>query len=132
MDPWSEHLGPHQTRARIAPARQQEHDPSPPVPTDAVVPVAQVVYTVVLDTLNASINIERMAKQQQGVMDQLLTRAVDKEHVVEVLHKVATGSEEDLKAFCTIGQRTTLHSLMTLSSEATTRVRCFDVLHERV
>ncbi|MDQ2977531.1 MAG: ATP-binding protein [Acidobacteriota bacterium] len=113
-------------------ARQEEYYPYKGVPTDAVVGIHQRVYDVVLEKVNEHANIENMSKRQQEVVFKLLQRSLENENVLEVLHEVAKLSDQDMEMFREVLERTTLDSIIKLSSEVTSRLAFLDVLHELV
>lgn len=92
----------------------------------------QAVYDVVLERVNEHANIENMTKRQQEVVFRLLQRSLENENVLEVLHEVAKLSDKDMEMFREVLERTTLDSIIKLSSEVTNRLTFLDVLHEMV
>jgi hypothetical protein len=129
---FGERLRSERTRAFIEQARQEAYYPYRDAPTDAVTTVQQAVYDVVLDKLNETTNVEGMTKRQQQVVFQLLKRSLDNENVLEVLHEVAKLSDEDMEKFRRVLERTTLDSIIKLSSEVTSRLEFLDILHQLV
>lgn len=119
-------------REFIERARQEDYYPYKGVPTDPIVGVHQAVYDVVLEKVNEHANIEIMSKRQQEVVFKLLQRSLENENVLEVLHEVAKLSDQDMEMFREVLERTTLDSIIRLSSEVTNRLSFLDVLHELV
>jgi len=119
-------------KAFIQKARAQEYYPYRAPASDAVVAAKQALYDVVLEKVNDAANIEGMTKRQQEVVFRLLRRSLDNENVLEVLHEVAKLSDADIQVFRRLLERTTLDSILRLSSEVTHRLDFLDVLHKLV
>jgi hypothetical protein len=62
----------------------------------------------------------------------LLRRSLENENVLEVLSEVARLSDEDFERFRKLLERTTLDSILKLSSEVTHRLDFLDVLHRLI
>jgi hypothetical protein len=94
--------------------------------------VSRAVYDVVLEKVNESANLESMTKRQQSVVFRLLKRSLDNEDMLEVLSEIAKLSDEDIERFRNLLERTTLDSIIKLSSEVTHRLDFLDILHRLV
>lgn len=129
---FGERLHSERKRAFIERAREEEFYPYRTVPRDPVVNVQRAVYDVVLEKLNESVNVESMTKKQQEVVFRLLKRSLDNENVLEVLYEVARLSDEDMEKFRKVLERTTLDSIIKLSSEVTNRLTFLDILQQLV
>jgi hypothetical protein len=113
-------------------AREQSFYPYRAPAANAVVDAKRAIYDVVLERINEHANIEGMSNRQQAVIFRLLDRALDNEDLLEILHEVANLSSEDMEKLRRVLERTTLQSLIRLSSEVTARLEFLDVLHELV
>jgi hypothetical protein len=122
-----------QRQARfIEAARQKDFYPYREAPRDSVTLAEQAVYDVVLERIHENANLEAMSKRQQAVVFKLLKRALENEDLLAVLGEVATLSDEDVERFREVLARTTLDSIIRLSSEVTGRLQFLDMLHELV
>jgi Histidine kinase-, DNA gyrase B-, and HSP90-like ATPase len=122
-------LQAERSRTFIERAREQEFYPYRETPKDSVSTAKQAIYDVVLEKVNETANLEGMNKRQQEVVFRLLRRSLENENVLEVLHEVARLSDEDFERFRKLLERTTLDSILKLSSEVTHRLDFLDVLH---
>ena len=113
-------------------ARSEEFYPYRNAAADSVTGVKQVIYDVVLEKVNEHANLEAMTKRQQAVVFRLLDRSLQNENLLEILHEVARLSDEDMEKFRQVLERTTLDSIIRLSSEVTARLSFLNVLHELV
>lgn len=116
----------------IQKARQLPYYPYAGVTSDPVLAAKQAIYDVVLEKVNEAANIERMTNRQQQVVFCLLRRSLENENVLEVLHEVAKLSDADMEKFRKLLERTTLDSILKLSSEVTHRLDFLDILHKLV
>lgn len=110
-------------------ARQQEYYPYRADTGDPVTVAKQAIYDVVLEKVNETANVEGMTKRQQEVVFRLLRRSLENEDVLEVLSEVARLTDDDFERFRKLLERTTLDSILKLSSEVTHRLDFLDVLH---
>lgn len=129
---FGERLRSNQARRFIEIAREQPHYPYREGESDPVTVVKKAVFDVALERLNSHANIEGMSKKQQAVLFQLLARANDNEDLFEIVGQIVKLSDEDLEKFKEVLDRTTLESIIKLSSEVTSRLHFLDVLHELV
>lgn len=113
-------------------ARQQDYYPYRSASSDPVQGAKQALYDVVLEKVNDNANVEGMTKRQQEVVFRLLKRALENENVLEVLHEVAKLSDADFDKFRNLLERTTLDSILKLSSEVSHRLDFLDVLHKLI
>jgi hypothetical protein len=113
-------------------ARHEEYYPYRNAPTDPVAGVEQAVYDVVLEKLHEHANLESLTKKQRAVVFRLLRRSLDNENLMEVLSQVVNLSDDDMEKFREVLERTTLESIIKLSSEVTGRLAFLDVLHQLV
>lgn len=113
-------------------AREQPFYPYRAPAANAVVDAKRAIYDVVLERINEHVNVEGMTNKQQAVIFRLLDRAMDNEDLLEILHEVANLSNADMEKLRRVLERTTLQSLIRLSSEVTARLEFLDVLHELV
>lgn len=116
----------------IEAARQEEYYPFRSTPADPIAQVERVFFDVALEQVNEHANIASMTKTQQAVVFRLLRRAVENENLLDILQEVAQLSDRDIERFRTVLERTTLDSIIKLSSEVTDRLHFLDVLHELV
>lgn len=113
-------------------ARKEEFYPYRSAAGDSVTGVRQVIYDAVLEKVNEHANVEGMTKRQQAVVFRLLDRSLQNENLLEILHEVAKLSDADMEKFRQVLERTTLDSIIRLSSEVTARLTFLNVLHELV
>jgi hypothetical protein len=99
---------------------------------DAVSSVRQVLYDAMLEKVNEHAQLENMTKRQQAVVFKLLNRVLVNQNLLDVVEEVADLSDDDVERFRRVLERTTLESIVRLSSEVTDRLRFLDVLHELV
>jgi hypothetical protein len=125
-------LQAERSRTFIERAREQEFYPYREPPKDSVASAKQAIYDVVLEKVNETANLEGMNKRQQEVVFRLLRRSVENENVLEVLSEVARLTDEDFERFRKLLERTTLDSILKLSSEVTHRLDFLDVLHRLI
>ena len=116
----------------IQKARQLPYYPYAGVTSDPVVVAKRAIYDVVLEKVNDNANVERMTNRQQEVVFRLLKRSLENENVLEVLAEVAKLSDADMEKFRMLLERTTLDSILKLSSEVTHRLGFLDILHKLV
>ncbi len=121
-----------QKRRFLERARREDFYPYRHAPGDSVSGVKQQIYDVVLEKVNEHANLEAMTKRQQAIVFRLLDRSLSNENLLEILHEVAALSDEDMEKFRQVLERTTLDSIIRLSSEVTGRLAFLDVLHELV
>ncbi len=129
IDTYRLKLQSERSRSFIEKAREQEFYPYREPPKDSVASAKQAIYDVVLEKVNETANLEGMTKRQQEVVFRLLRRSVENENVLEVLSEVARLSDLDFERFRKLLERTTLDSILKLSSEVTHRLDFLDVLH---
>jgi hypothetical protein len=129
---YAHEVGTVRRREFIERARAEEYYPYRAEPTDAVSDARRAIYDVVLDRVNEHANLEGMSKKQQAVVFRLLARALRNENLLEVLSEVARLSDEDIESFRRVLEKTTLESIVRLSSEVTERIHFLDVLNELV
>jgi hypothetical protein len=132
IDDYRSKLQAERSRTFIERAREQEFYPYREPTNDSVATAKQAIYDVVLEKLNETANVEGMTKRQQEVVFRLLRRSVENENVLEVLREVARLSDEDFERFRKLLERTTLDSILKLSSEVTHRLDFLDVLHQLI
>lgn len=113
-------------------AREESFYPFRAVPANAVIEAKRAIFDVVLERVNQHANIEGMSKKQQAVVFKLLNRSLDNEDLLEILHDIAKLSDADIEKFRGVLERTTLASLIKLSSEVTARVEYLKFLHQLV
>lgn len=113
-------------------ARREDFYPYRDGAVDSVTGVKQVIYDAVLEKVNEHANVEGMTKRQQAVVFRLLDRSLQNENLLEILHEVARLSDADMEKFRQVLERTTLDSIIRLSSEVTARLSFLNVLHELV
>ncbi len=113
-------------------AREQTFYPFRTPATNAVVEAKRAIFDVVLERMNEHANVEGMTMKQQAVIFRLLNRSLDNEDLLEILHEVAKLTDEDVEKFRGVLEKTTLQSLIKLSSEVTVRVEFLDFLHALV
>ena len=119
-------------RTFLEKAREQPFYPFRTPPANPIVEVKRAIYDVVLERMNEHANVEGMTNKQQAVIFRLLDRSLDNEDLLEILHEVAKLTDEDMEKFRAVLERTTLQSLIRLSSEVTTRLEFLDFLHALV
>ena len=129
---FGEHYRAENKNLFIQKARQLAYYPYPISTSDPVGAAKQAIYDVVLEKVNDTANIEGMTKRQQEVVFRLLKRSLENENVLEVLHEVAKLSDADMDKFRRLLERTTLDSILKLSSEVTHRMDFLDILHKLV
>ena len=112
--------------------RQMKHYPFRTTPADAVTMVEQTLFDRVIELLHVSTNLENLSQKQQEMVFGLLHRSLGNEHLLEVLDRVATLGDEEMRDFREVLERTTLQSIIRLASEATDRLVFLDVLHDLV
>ncbi|MEQ1858429.1 MAG: ATP-binding protein [Chthoniobacteraceae bacterium] len=110
-------------------ARQQEYYPYRSPTEDPLTSAKQAIYDVVLEKVHETANVESMTKRQQELVFRLLHRSLENEDVLEVLSEVARLSDDDFERFRKLLERTTLDSILKLSSEVSHRLDFLDVLH---
>jgi hypothetical protein len=113
-------------------AREQSFYPFRDPAPNAVVEAKKAIYDVVLEKMNEHANVEGMTMKQQAVIFRLLNRSLDNEDLIEILHEVAKLTDEDMEKFRAVLERTTLQSLIKLSSEVSARLEFLDFLHALV
>jgi Histidine kinase-, DNA gyrase B-, and HSP90-like ATPase len=113
-------------------ARQKEFYPFHGEPQNAVTRVEQTLYDSILTLVNDAVNVENLGAKQQRLIFNLLHRALRDEDLLQVLNKVAGLSADDIAQFRELLERTTLQSIIRLSSEVTERLTFLDVLKDVV
>lgn len=113
----------------IEQARQEEFYPYREKSEDPIAEVEQAVYDVALEKINETANLGNMTRKQQELVFKLLKRSLENENLLEVLQEVAKLSDEDIERFRKVLARTTLESIIKLSSEVTNRLTFLDLLH---
>lgn len=113
----------------IEQARQEEYYPYHDITQDPIAGVEQAVYDVALEKINETANLGNMTRKQQEIVFKLLKRSLENESLLEVLQEVAKLSDEDVERFRRVLARTTLESIIKLSSEVTNRLTFLDLLH---
>jgi hypothetical protein len=116
----------------IEQARQEEFYPYRDKSEDPIAEVEQAVYDVALEKINETANLGNMTRTQQELVFKLLKRSLENENLLEVLQEVAKLSDEDIELFRKVLARTTLESIIKLSSEVTNRLTFLDLLHTLV
>jgi hypothetical protein len=119
-------------RTFIEQARQEEYYPYRHTSGDPVVSVEQAVYDVALEKIDENANLGNMTRKQQEIVFKLLKRSLENEDLLQVLQEVAKLSDEDVERFRKVLARTTLESIIKLSSEVTNRLTFLDLLHATV
>jgi hypothetical protein len=112
--------------------RQMKHYPFKGAPQDAVTIVEQTLFDRVIELLHVSTNLENLSKKQQEMVFGLLHRSLGNEHLLEVLDKVAALSDDEMREFREVLERTTLQSIIRLASEVTERLIFLNVLEAMV
>ncbi len=113
----------------IEQARKEDFYPYRENNEDPIAEVEQAVYDVALEKINESANLGNMTRKQQELVFKLLKRSLENENLLEVLQEVAKLSDEDIERFRKVLARTTLESIIKLSSEVTNRLAFLDLLH---
>jgi hypothetical protein len=113
-------------------ARQNDYYPYKGEPDNAVTRVEQQLYDNILTLVNDAVNVENLGKKHQGLIFDLLHRALRDENLLEVLGKIADLSTQDVVQFRELLERTTLQSIIRLASEVTDRLTFLDVLNQIV
>jgi hypothetical protein len=113
-------------------AREEDYYPFRAATSDPITTVKQAVYDAMLEGINQHANIEGLTRKQKTVIFRLLNRAMANENLVEVLDEVASLTDDSIKELRDVLKRTTLESLIRLSTEITTRLHFLDVLHDLV
>ena len=129
---YTEKLQDEWRRNFIERARHEDYYPYRSVPTDPVEDMEQKLYDVVLNKLNEHANVEGMTARQKQTVFRLLKRSLDNENVLEVLKEVATLSDEEMETFRKVLEKTTLESIVKMSSIVSNRLNFLDILHELV
>jgi hypothetical protein len=112
--------------------RQMKHYPFHGAPQDAVTVVEQTLFDRIIELLHVSTNLENLSRKQQEMVFGLLHRSLGNEHLLEVLDKVAALSDDEMREFREILERSTLQSIIRLASEVTERLLFLDVLDDLV
>jgi hypothetical protein len=119
-------------RKFIERARLKEYYPYR-VPVDNVISsVKRDLFDVVLERVHEEVNIETLSKKQQAVIFRLLKRVLESDDMLDVLTEVASLSNDDVEKFRKVLERTTLTSIIKLSSEVGGRIDFLDILHDLV
>ena len=113
----------------IEQARQEDFYPYRERSEDPIAEVEQAVYDVALEKINETANLGNMTRKQQELVFKLLKRSLENESLLEVLQEVAKLSDADIERFRKVLARTTLESIIKLSSEVTNRLTFLDLLH---
>ena len=129
---FGETLRAQNKRDFIERARQEDYYPYKNAPSDPVMSVRQAVYDVVLEKVHEYVNLENMNRKQQSVMFRLLERSLVNENLLDILHEIASLSDEDVEKFRRVLEYTTLDSIIKLSSDVTDRLNFLDILHKLV
>ena len=119
-------------RTFLEKAREQSYYPFRAPPATAVDEARRAVYDVVLERVNEHANVEGMTQRQQAVLFRLLNRSLENEDLLVILSEIAILTNDDMDRFRRVLEKTTLQSLIRLSSEVTGRLQFLDVLHELV
>ena len=126
---FGDRLRSQRKRSFIELARQEEYYPYRHTEGDPIAGVEQAVYDVALEKINETANLGTMNRRQQELVFKLLKRSLENESLLEVLQEVAKLSDEDIEKFRQVLARTTLESIIKLSSEVTSRLVFLDLLH---
>jgi hypothetical protein len=113
-------------------ARRKDYYPFHGEAKNAVTRVEQTLYDSILTLVNDAVNVENLGVKQQRLVFDLLHRALRDENLLQVLNRVAGLSVDDVAQFRDLLERTTLQSIIRLSSEVTERLTFLDVLKEVV
>jgi hypothetical protein len=113
-------------------AREQPFYPFSIAPEDVLSKTKQQVYDVVLEKVHENVNIESMTKKQQAVIYRLLRRVIENENLLEILREIAELSDTDVDKFRRVLEKSTLVSIIKLSSEVSNRLSFLNILHELI
>lgn len=113
-------------------ARQKDYYPYKSAPDSVINSVKRDIYDVVLEKVHEQVNVEVLSQKQQAVVFKLLRRVLESDDMLEVLSEIATLSDDDVEKFRKVLERTTLTSILRLSSEVTARLEFLNVLHKLV
>jgi len=119
-------------RSFIEVAREEVYYPYRNAKDDPIAGVEQAVYDVALERINEAAHLGTMSRRQQELVFKLLKRSLENESLLEVLQEVAKLSDEDIEKFRRVLAKTTLESIIKLSSEVTNRLVFLDLLHALV
>lgn len=126
---YAKRLRAERRRSFIELAREETYYPYRHTEGDPIAGVEQAVYDVALEKINETANIGTMSRRQQELVFKLLKRSLENESLLEVLQEVAKLSDEDIERFRRVLAKTTLESIIKLSSEVTNRLVFLDLLH---
>jgi hypothetical protein len=129
---FSERLRAHQKDRFLERARQSKAYPFRGAPVDAVMEMEQTLFDRLLELLHVSTNLDNLSKKQQEMVFGLLHRSLGNEHMLEVLGKVAALTDDEMRDFREVLERTTLQSIIRLATEVTDRLLFLDVLQDLV
>lgn len=119
-------------RSFIEVAREETYYPYKYAKDDPIAGVEQAVYDVALEKINETAHLGTMSRRQQELVFKLLKRSLENESLLEVLQEVAKLSDEEIEKFRRVLAKTTLESIIKLSSEVTNRLVFLDLLHALV
>lgn len=119
-------------RSFIEEAREETYYPYRNAKDDPIAGVEQAVYDVALEKINEAAHLGTMSRRQQELVFKLLKRSLENESLLEVLQEVAKLSDEEIEKFRRVLAKTTLESIIKLSSEVTNRLVFLDLLHALV
>lgn len=94
--------------------------------------INQVVYDNFLQVINVEIGIERHPEKLQRLIFTLLKKALQNHDLLHVLEEICSLSDEDTRAFRELLERTTLSSVIQLSTEIVERKQFLDELRALV
>jgi hypothetical protein len=113
-------------------ARGRDYYPFKGAPDSALARAQRVVYDAALTEVNQQVNIEGMTQRQQAVVFRLLKRALENEDLLDILGELINVPDAQLKKFRQVLSRSTLDSIVRLSSEVAGRLDYLDQLHELI
>jgi hypothetical protein len=113
-------------------ARRQEYYPYRVPNDDPIKNIEQAIYDVALERINEGTNLGGMTKKQQELVFRMLRRSLHNEDLLEVLQEVAKLSDEDVQRFRKVLERTTLESIIRLSSEVSGRLSFLDIMDQLI
>jgi len=116
-------------RSFIELARQEPYYPYRHTEGDPIAGVEQAVYDVALERINETAHLGTMSRRQQELVFKLLKRSLENEGLLEVLQEVAKLSDDEIERFRRVLAKTTLESIIKLSTEVTNRLVFLDLLH---
>jgi hypothetical protein len=120
------------TKLFLKEARGRDYYPFRSPPQDPLENAQQVMYDAVLTEVNQQVNLEGMTQRQQAVVFRLLRRALENEDLLEILGELIDVPDEQLARFRQVLSRTTIDSIVRLSTEVTNRLEYLHQLHHLI